>query len=502
MSSQTSNHNRIAIVGTGFSGIAAAVELRRKGETDLVLYERSGEMGGTWRDNDYPGCACDVPSHLYSFSFAPNPNWSRAFSPQPEIRDYLRRVADQHGVTPLVRLNHDLIEAAWDDEENLWRLQTSQGSHTADILISAVGGLSSPSIPAIPGIERFEGPAFHSAEWDHDIDLRGKSVAVIGTGASAIQFVPEIQREVGRLNVFQRTPPWIMPRRDRPVTSLEHRLFKALPPVQRVARAAIYWARELFALPMTRPRMARKSEEIARRHLKHQVSDPELRAKLTPEYAIGCKRILLSNRYLRSLTEPNVDLITTGIREIRPGGIVTEDGTEIPSDVIVFGTGFKVADMPIGNQIRGRNGRSLHEVWQGSPNAHLGTTVNDFPNFFMLMGPNTGLGHTSVTIMIEAQVGLVSQAIGLIGPGRADSIEPTAAAMEAWREEIDRLGKNTVWTSGGCDSWYLDRTGRNSTLWPTFAHSFRRRVSRLETGEYLLKSHPAVSETRERKVVH
>jgi len=492
MDSQTSNHHRIAIIGTGFSGIAAAVELRRKGETDLVLYERSGDLGGTWRDNDYPGCACDVPSHLYSFSFAPNPNWSRAFSPQPEIRDYLRKVSDEHGVTPLVRLDHDLIEASWDEGDNLWRLETSQGSRTADILISAVGGLSSPSIPDIPGIESFEGPAFHSAEWDHEVDLRGKSVAVIGTGASAIQFVPEIQGEVGELNVFQRTPPWIMPRRDRPVTSLEHRLFKAFPPLQRVVRTAIYWGRELFALPMTRPRLARKSEQIARRHLEHQVSDPELRAKLTPGYAIGCKRILLSNRYLRALTEPNVDVITTGIREINAGGVITENGDEVTADVIVFGTGFKVADMPIGNQIKGRDGRSLHEVWQGSPNAHLGTSVNGFPNFFMLMGPNTGLGHTSVTIMIEAQVGLVTQAVALLGPGRGDSIEPTLAAMDAWRANIDRMGENTVWTSGGCDSWYLDRTGRNSTLWPTFAHSFRRRVSRLDTTEFVLKSRPAV----------
>ncbi|HTU15296.1 MAG TPA: NAD(P)/FAD-dependent oxidoreductase [Solirubrobacterales bacterium] len=495
MGSQTSEHHRIAIVGTGFSGIAAAVELRRKGETDLVLYERSGEVGGTWRDNDYPGCACDVPSHLYSFSFAPNPNWSRAFSPQPEIRDYLRRVADQYGVTPLVRTDHNLVEAAWDETAGLWRLETSRGSRTADILISAVGGLSTPSIPDIPGAELFDGPAFHSAEWDHGVDLRGKSVAVIGTGASAIQFVPEIQKEVGQLNVFQRTPPWIMPRRDRPVTALEHRLFRRFPQVQRTVRAAIYWARELFALPMTRPRMARKSEEIARRHLHHQVSDPELRAKLTPGYAIGCKRILLSNQYLRSLSEPNVELVTTGIREIRADGIVTEDDTLMPADVIILGTGFKVSDMPIGNQIRGRDGRSLHEVWQGSPNAHLGTTVNGFPNFFMLMGPNTGLGHTSVTIMIEAQVGLVTQAVGLIGPGRAATIEPTAASMDAWREEIDELGRNTVWTSGGCDSWYLDRTGRNSTLWPTFAHSFRRRLSRLEPGEYLLGSRPAAVET-------
>ncbi len=475
-------HHRIAIIGTGFSGIAAGVRLLEDGESDFVLYERSNEVGGTWRDNSYPGCACDVPSHLYSFSFAPNPHWSRAFSPQPEIQAYLKRVAEDHGVTPKVRFDHNLNEAAWDGETGRWRLDTSHGPRTAEVLISAVGGLSEPATPGFPGLESFEGPAFHSAAWDHEIDLTGKRVAVIGTGASAIQFVPEIQPEVARLDLYQRTPPWIMPRRDRPVSKLERRLFKFFPAAQKLIRNVVYWGRELFVLPMLRPRLARRTEDIARRHIHFQIKDPALREKLTPAYSIGCKRILLSNRYYPALAEENVDVITTGISEVRSGGVVTADGAEHSADVIIFGTGFKVTDMPIGHRIRGRNGTSLHEEWKGSPNAHNGTMVAGFPNFFMLMGPGTGLGHTSVTIMIEAQVGYVTQALRHLDG--SVTIEPTDEAMCEWRNEVDRLSSNTVWTSGGCDSWYLDETGRNSTLWPTFATRYRRRLAKFESGEH------------------
>jgi len=477
-----SGHNRIAIVGTGFSGIAAAVKLIDEGENDFVLYERSGDVGGTWRDNTYPGCACDIPSHLYSFSFAQNPGWSRTFSGQPEIQTYLKRVSNEYGVTPRVRFHHNLNEAAWDDEAGLWRLDTSQGPRTADIFISAVGGLSEPSTPGFSGLETFEGPAFHSAAWDHDVDLAGKRVAVIGTGASAIQFVPEIQPEVARIDLFQRTPPWVMPRRDRRVSTLERRFFKAIPAAQKLIRTAIYWGREPFVLQMRRPRVARRTQAIALRHMHHQVEDAALRETLTPDYSMGCKRILQSNDYYPAVASENVGVVTTGISEVRPDGVVTADGEKHPADVIIFGTGFKVTDMPIGHRIRGRDGKSLHESWQGSPNAHNGTTIAGFPNLFMLMGPGTGLGHTSVTIMIEAQVGYVIQALRFLN-GKA-TVEPTEEAMIDWQDEVDRLSRNTVWTSGGCDSWYLDETGRNSTLWPTFAHSYRRRLSKFKPTEH------------------
>ena len=477
-------HNRIAVIGTGFSGIAAAVRLTEAGETDFVLYERSGDVGGTWRDNTYPGCACDVPSHLYSFSFAPNPSWSRAFSPQPAIQRYLRGVADSYGVTPRVRFHHEIEDASWDEADRVWRLNTSKGERTADILVSAVGGLSAPSIPQIKGLEDFEGPAFHSAEWDHEAELDGKRVAVIGTGASAIQFVPELQPRAASIDLFQRTPPWIMPRRDRPISKIERRLFRTFPALQKAVRTAIYWGRELFALPMLKPRIAGRTELIARKHLEHQVPDPRLRAKLTPDYSIGCKRILLSNQYYRSLGEENVEVVTTGIREIRRDSVVTVDGVEHPADAIVFGTGFKVADMPVGHQIHGRGGVSLHETWAGSPTAHLGVTVGGFPNFFMLMGPNTGLGHTSVTIMIEAQVDYLVDALSHLRRQETSVMEPTPAAIRGWRSEIDRLSEGTVWTAGGCNSWYLDDNGKNSILWPSFATSYRHRLSTFRPDEF------------------
>jgi cation diffusion facilitator CzcD-associated flavoprotein CzcO len=479
----TATHSRVAIVGTGFSGLAAAVRLRQAGEDDVVLYERASDVGGTWRDNSYPGCACDVPSHLYSLSFAPNPGWSRAFSPQPEIHRYLQDVARDHGVLPQIRFDHALVEAAWDDAAQRWTLETAQGTYTADVLISAVGGLSEPAVPALPGLDRFAGPAFHSARWDHDVDLTGKRVAVVGTGASAIQFVPEIQPHVERLTVLQRTPPWILPRRDRALAGWEHRLFRAVPAAQRAVRGAIHWGRELFALPLVKPRLGGRTEALGRAHIARSVADPELRAKLTPDYAIGCKRILLSNTYLPALTKENVDVVTSGIREVREDAIVTEDGTVVPADVIVFGTGFRVTDMPIGHQVRGRDGRTLHQTWRGSPSAHLGTTVAGFPNLFLLMGPNTGLGHTSVTLMIEAQVGYVVQALAQLD-GDVRAIEPTPAAQAAWDADVDRRSAGTAWTAGGCASWYLDEHGRNSTLWPTFVTAYQRRLARFDPGEH------------------
>ncbi|MGB0121145.1 MAG: NAD(P)/FAD-dependent oxidoreductase [Solirubrobacterales bacterium] len=498
----TSTHHRIAIIGTGFSGIATAVKLLEQGEDDLVLYERSGEVGGTWRDNTYPGCACDVPSHLYSFSFAPNPGWSRSFSGQAEIQRYLVQVAESLGITRRVRFNHELITAAWDEDKGVWSLQTSQGPRTTEILISGVGGLSTPSTPEITGLEKFTGPVFHSAEWDHEVDLDGRNVAVIGTGASAIQFVPKIQPEVARVNLFQRTPPWVMPRRDREVKQWEKRLYSAVPSAQKAVRSAIYWGRELFALPMLHPWIAVRTQAIARRHLKQQVQDPELRRKLTPDYAIGCKRILQSNDYYPSLARDNVEVITDDIRKITSTGIVTADGTEVAVDTIIFGTGFNVIDLPLGHQVRGRDGRTLHEIWQGSPNCHLGTSMPGFPNFFTLMGPNTGLGHTSVVVMIEAQVGLIAQAIRKLRPGTSSTIEPTPEAMAAWRSEVDRMGEGTVWTSGGCNSWYLDRNGKNSILWPSYATTFRRRLARIDPSEYVVRSRSEGAAKSPEKVVN
>jgi cation diffusion facilitator CzcD-associated flavoprotein CzcO len=495
------DHVKIAIAGSGFAGLGMAIRLRQEGLDDFVVLERAHEVGGTWRDNTYPGCACDVPSHLYSFSFALNPAWSRTFSRQPEIFAYLRRCADDFGVREHVRFGDELEEAAWDDERGRWDIRTSRGRLTADVLVSATGGLSEPKLPDIPGIERFEGTMFHSARWDHEHDLDGERVAVIGTGASAIQFVPRIQPRVGRLHLFQRTPPWILPRTDRPMTEREHRVFHHVPGAQRLVRHAIYWAREGFVVGFRNPRLMRLTRRLALRHLKRSVADPELRRKLTPDYAVGCKRILISNDYLPSLAAPNVEVVTEGIREVRERSIVAADGTEREVDTIIAGTGFHVTDLPIAERVRGRDGRTLDEVWQGSPQAYNGTTVAGFPNLFILVGPNTGLGHNSIVYMIESQLEYVAGALRHLERTGAAAIEPTPEAQDAFVEEVGRMGEGTVWTAGGCESWYLDRTGRNSTLWPTFTYPFRRRLTAFDPAAHALTPAKAPAADADRELV-
>lgn len=477
---------QIAIIGSGFGGLGAAIELKRAGITDFVIFERADDVGGTWRDNSYPGCACDVESHLYSFSFAPNPDWTRSFSPQPEIWSYLKRCARDFLILPHIRFHHDVRTAAWDDAAQHWRIETSQGTYTAAVLVMASGALSAPAVPRLVGLDNFKGRVFHSARWDHDYELRGRRVAVIGTGASAVQFVPEIQPVVARLHLFQRTPPWIVPRRDRALTLAERRLFRRFPAAQRAARGAIYLFRELFLLSFRHLWLARRVERLARRHLRRSVPDAALRDRLTPDYRIGCKRILLSNDYLPALTHPNVEVVTEAVAEVRALSIVDRSGTERPVDAIIFGTGFEVTDPPLARYIRGRDGRTLAEVWAGSPKAHVGTTVAGFPNFFILMGPNTGLGHNSVVYMIEAQIKHLLAALDHMRRHGATAIEPRAEAQSTFVHDVQRRMAGTVWLDGGCASWYLDSTGRNSTLWPDFSWRFRRRVARLNTDEYAL----------------
>lgn len=478
-------HTPVAIIGSGFGGLGAAIRLRQRGEEDFVVFERASDVGGTWRDNSYPGCACDVQSHLYSFSFAPNPDWTRSYSPQPEIWEYLRRCARDFGVTPHILFNHTVRDAAWDEDAQLWRVETSEGLYTAGVLVMASGALSEPRVPHLPGFENFEGRSFHSARWAHDYDLTGRRVAVIGTGASAVQFVPEIQPLVERLHVFQRTPPWVMPRTERAFTERERRRFRRFPVLQRGERAAIYAFRELFVFGFRHLRVSRLIRRIALRHLVRAVPDPALRAKLTPTYEIGCKRIIVSNDYLPAVTRANVEVVTAGVAEVRAHSIVDTEGVERDVDAIIFGTGFRVTDQPLAGHVRGRGGVTLEEVWRGSPRAHLGTTVNGFPNLFILLGPNTGLGHTSVVYMIEAQIEHLMSALDFMGRRGVAVIEPRAEAQAAFVGEVGRRMEGTVWVAGRCASWYLDRTGRNSTIWPDFTWRFRRRVARLDPAEYL-----------------
>lgn len=475
---------RVAIIGSGFGGLGTAIRLRQEGIRDFVVLERADDVGGTWRDNTYPGCACDVQSHLYSFSFAPNPEWSRSFSRQPEIQAYLRRCAEEHGVLPHVRFGHEVRAAAWDEEAQRWRLDTAGGPVTAQLLVMASGALSDPVVPDFPGLGRFRGAAFHSSRWDHGCDLRGKRVAVVGTGASAIQFVPEIQPGVAELHLYQRTPPWILPRHDRRLGALEHGLFRRVPLAQRLARGAVYLLREGLVLAFRNPRAMRLAQRVALRHLRRSVPDPALRAKLTPEWTLGCKRVLLSSEYLPALVQPNVEVVTEGIAEVREHSVVTADGVERPTDAIVFGTGFRPTDPPLAPHVRGRGGRTLTEAWAGSPRAHLGTTVAGFPNLFLLLGPNTGLGHTSVVYMIEAQIEHFMGAVRHMRRHGVAALEPRPEAQAAFVAEVDARMEGTVWTAGGCRSWYLDATGRNSALWPDFTWRFRRRAARFDPGEY------------------
>ncbi|GAA0594773.1 NAD(P)/FAD-dependent oxidoreductase [Kribbella sandramycini] len=477
------NKHRIVVIGTGFAGIGMAIRLKQAGYDDFVVLERADDVGGTWRDNTYPGCRCDVPSHLYSFSFAPNPDWSSTFSPQPEIEQYLRDVTDRYGVRPHIRFGHTVEKAVWADGE--WRITTDQGDFVAQFVLSGMGPLAEPSDPKLPGIENFEGEIFHSARWNHDLDLAGRKVAVVGTGASAIQFVPAIQPEVEELHLFQRTPPWVMPRPDRKISAAERAVFRRFPLAQKAIRTGIYWARESFVLGFAKlPAIMKQAQKVAKTHLDRQIRDPELRAKLTPDFTLGCKRILLSDEYYPALAQPNVDVVTDGIAEVTPTGIVDTEGVKHEVDTIIYGTGFKVTDLPVMDMLYGREGRSLREAWSEGMEAHLGTAVAGFPNFFLLIGPNTGLGHSSMVFMIESQIAYILDALKTIDSQGLREVEVRPEVQRQFVHEVRSSMKNTIWTRGGCTSWYLDAEGRNTTLWPTFTFRFRQLTRHFDADEY------------------
>ncbi len=489
----------VAIIGSGFSGLAMARRLRKDGVEDFVILEKAGDVGGTWRDNDYPGCACDVPSHVYSFSFAPNPEWSTTYSPQPEILAYIRKVAEREGLLPHVRLGCEVAEATWEAGDQRWRLETSAGTIRARVLLAAPGPLSEPQIPQLPGLGRFEGEVFHSARWNHDYDLRGKRVAMVGTGASAIQIVPAIQSEVAELHLFQRTAPWVLPRTERPITRVERAIFRRFPAAQRAMRALVYWAREWTALPMLHAKLAPLLRRVGMAHLRRQVPDPELRRRLTPAYEPGCKRILLSNEYYPALCRDNVEVIDGGLAEIRERSVVAPDGTEREVDAIIFGTGFHVLDMPIAERITGADGITLTESFGGSPQAFKGTAFPGFPNLFMLLGPNTGLGHMSVVFMAEAQAEYVAGALRAMRERGVGALSVRPEAHRAYNDRVQGRMGGTVWTQGGCASWYLDSNGLNTSLWPDFAYRFRRQLRRFDPAAYEVVAPVApVSDPRER----
>ncbi|GII01059.1 flavin-containing monooxygenase [Planobispora takensis] len=477
----------LTIIGSGFAGIGMAIKLKEAGYHDFVILEKASDLGGTWRDNTYPGCACDVPSHMYSFSFELNPGWSRMFSPQTEIWDYMRACVEKYGLAPHFRFGKEVVGLEYDDAARNWQVGTGDGeTFTTNAVVSGIGALHVPSYPQIRGRERFRGPAFHSAEWDHSADLTGKRVAVIGTGASAIQFVPRLAEQAAHLTVFQRTPPWIQPKPDFALSPRMKRVMR-LPGAARTLRNTIYWVLETRALGFTvDPRLMKVQEAVARRHLERQVPDPELRAKLTPDYTIGCKRILLSNDYYPALGRDDVDLVTDGVAEIRENSIVDATGREIEVDVIVYGTGFKVTDALNEQRIIGRNGLKIQDAWQNGIEAYYGITTAGFPNLFFLLGPNTGLGHNSVVFMIESQVKYVLDCLRLLSKTGARALDVRPGAQRAFNDRLQERLHALVWNEGGCRSWYLDEHGVNRTTWPGFTFEYWARTRRVRPGAYEL----------------
>jgi cation diffusion facilitator CzcD-associated flavoprotein CzcO len=477
-------HFEAIVIGAGLSGIAAAIGLRWEGVSDLVVLEKAFAIGGTWRDNTYPGCACDVPSALYSYSFAPNPEWTRAFAGQAEIRAYLERVAADHGVNPLVRLGVEVQRARWSEDELRWRVETSAGPMTARVVIAASGPWHEPKIPSLPGLGEFPGEAFHSARWNHEYDLTGRRVAVIGSGASAVQFVPKIAARVARLHLFQRTAQWVLPKPDHFVPLGERWVMRTFPAAQRALRAAEYAAYEALGFGFRHPWALEQLQRLGQRHLRRTVKDPVLCAKLTPRYTLGCKRILMSNSYYRSLVAPNVTVHATGVREVRGRAVIGDDGSSAEVDAIVFGTGFRILYMPIGERVFDAHGRSLAALWKGSPRAYLGTTVSGYPNFFLLLGPSLGTGHSSAFSILEAQLGYVVQAARMVLRGERASLDVRPEVMDAYVAQVQAALTGTVYNSGGCSSYYMDENGINSFSWPWSTTAMKRRLARFDVEAY------------------
>ncbi|WP_375487943.1 flavin-containing monooxygenase [uncultured Jatrophihabitans sp.] len=490
-------HLGVLVIGSGFAGLGAAIRLRQDGREDFLVIERGSEVGGTWRDNTYPGAACDVPSHLYSFSFELNPAWSRSFSPQPEIQDYLRSVAAKYDLADKHLFDTEVTLARWDGAQRRWLVDTTNGAFSADVLVGAVGALAEPNLPPIKGIETFQGKVFHTARWNHDAELAGKRVALIGTGASAIQVGPAIAGRdstarggapgVAHLDVYQRTAPWVMPRHDRAYSRLEKLAYRRVPGLQRLAREAIYWGRESFMLGFGyRPQILQLAQRVAERNIAKGIpDDAELRAAVTPDWQIGCKRILISNTWYPMLAQDNVELVTDGIAEIRENAIVGTDGTVREVDAIVVATGFHVTDSPTFERIVGADGRTLAQVWaEHGQQAFRGAAVHGFPNMLFVVGPNTGLGHSSMVYMIESHVNYLSSALEAMQHRELATFDVRADAQREYNAALQRHMKQTIWTTGGCASWYLDAHGNNTTLWPAFTFLFRRRTRRFDVAAY------------------
>jgi len=485
VSDKTLNQPAIAIIGAGFAGIGMAITLRRAGYQSITIYEKADCLGGTWRDNIYPGAGCDVPSHLYCFSFAPKADWSRRYAPQAEILAYLEDCADRFDIRRHIRFSADITAASYDESRARWTLVLATGEKAeADILIAGCGQLNRPVTPDLPGLDSFRGTAFHSARWRRDIDLAGKRIGVIGTGASAIQIVPEVARKAGSLTLFQRTPSWIIPRNDRRYSRLTKWLFRAFPTLNRLYRGWIYAVLESrFPAFRKRAALSRLLTFVARRHLRRQIGDPDLRRKLTPDYPVGCKRILISDDFYPALMRDTVRLETDAIEAVTPDGVRMADGRHHPLDIIIFATGFAATEFLAPIDIRGRQGRSLESVWSDGAHAWLGMTVPDFTNLFLLYGPNTNLGHNSIIYMLECQFTHIRRLIDALVARGGGSIEAPRARATAFDQATQRRLNDTVWAAG-CASWYMTDSGRITNNWPDSTLSYRRLLRQTDAGDY------------------
>ena len=480
----------VAIIGAGFAGIGMAHKLRRAGIDRFVVLERGEAIGGTWRDNVYPGCACDIPSHLYSYSFRQNPAWSRLYPAQAEIRQYLADCVDAFGVGDSIRCGLTVTRAEFDERQGFWRVELDNGeSLTTRALVSAVGGLSRPSTPEIEGLASTAVPVFHTAEWDETCDLAGKRIAVIGTGASAIQLVPQVAKVADKVLVFQRTPPWVVPKFDRPMRRWEQWLMRHIPGSQKLFRAFLYWRQEILGVGFTlSARLMAYGRYQARRHIRNSITDPELRDAVTPDYEIGCKRVLLSDDYYPALERDNVELNTHAVVRFQPDGVVDADGQMHAVDVAVFATGFNAVDPLSPTRIFGRGGRELADVWESGPEAYLGITVTGFPNLFLLMGPNTGLGHNSVIFMIEAQIRYAVRLIRALKSDRNCELDVKPEVQASYNKELDSAFAGSVWSSG-CKSWYQTAAGRQFALWPGFTFTYWFRTLRPRSRDFNRSAH-------------
>ena len=476
---------RVLIIGSGFGGLGMAIQLQKAGIEDFLLLEKAAEVGGTWRDNSYPGAACDVPSHLYSFSFEPKTDWSRTYAPQAEIYGYMLHCVTKYQLRSRIRCNAEVASAAFDAAAALWRVTLSTGEELySEVLISACGQLNQPAYPALPGIEQFAGEAFHSARWRHDLNLSGKRVAVIGTGASAIQFVPQIQPQVGELKLFQRSAAYVLPKPDRAYRPWELALMRRLPWLQRLDRGFKYVQHEVRGLAfISMPWLMKLFRFSFERHLKQHISDPQLRSQLQPNYPMGCKRILISNDYLPALTQPNVTVISEAISRVSETAIITADGCEHPCDVLIYGTGFAATDFLAPMQIRGLGGQELNQAWRDGAEAYKGISVSGFPNLFILYGPNTNLGHNSIIYMLESQFRYVLGCIDLLRQQGARYVDVKATVQQRYNQQIQASSHRTIWEQG-CSSWYKTASGKSTNNWPGYTFTYRQQTRAPEPDDY------------------